>query len=401
MKRTAVLALSLLLVTGCSDSSQPTAGPSTIPSSSVPKPTTQPTETPTPTPTPTATPTSCVDAKLKTLTLREQAAQLIMTGISANGMTSSQRPVIQKQKPGGVLLLGNSGSLAHTRAATNAASKAATVKGIKPLMAADQEGGEVQRLKGSGFTRIPAATVQGTWSSEKLTARAKLWAGQLMDAGVNVNLTPVADVVPANLKQRNAPIGSLNREFGNTPGEVGPAVQAFVKGMQAAGVITSVKHFPGIGRVRGNTDFSSGVVDTVTVRGDDDLQPFADGIAAGSEMLMVSTVTYTKIDPANRAVFSPTVIGGMVRGDLGYDGVVITDDVGAAAEVAKVPAGQRATRVIAAGGDIVINGAPGLNATMINALVAKAQQDDAFAAKLTASVRRVLALKEKHGLVAC
>jgi beta-N-acetylhexosaminidase len=371
----------------------------------VPLPTSQPTaptETPTqaPTPRPTSTP-SCIDQKLQTLTLQQRAAQLIMTGISASGMTSAQRSIVQKEKPGSVFLLGDSGSLTHTLTAMAAASTAATVKGIRPLIAADQEGGQIQRLKGAGFDRIPAATVQGTWSTDKLTARAQEWAGQLKQAGVNVDLAPVADVVPVALKSQNAPIGSLDREYGNTPGEVGPPVQAFVRGMQKAGVMTTVKHFPGLGRVRGNTDFSSGVVDNVTVRGDADLQPFADGIKAGADMVLISTATYTKIDPKNRAVFSPTVIQGMVRGDLGWSGVVITDDVGAAAEVASVPVGQRATRFVAAGGDIVINATAGLTATMVNALVAKAQQDKAFATKLTSSVKRVLTLKQEHGLVSC
>ena len=405
----ALVAMTALVVAGCSDSqSPPTAGPSTVPSSSVPLPTTQPAteqpstpaETPTPTPTPTATP-SCIEQKLQTLTLREQAAQLIMTGISASGMTSAQRPIVQKEKPGSVFLLGNSGSLSHTRTAMAAANTAATVKGVRPLIAADQEGGQIQRLKGPGFDRIPAATVQGSWSTDKLTARAQQWGGQLKQAGVNVDLAPVADVVPTSLKSQNAPIGSLDREYGNTPEEVGPPVQAFVRGMQKADVMTTVKHFPGLGRVRGNTDFSSGVVDNVTVRGDADLQPYADGIKAGAAMVMISTVTYTKIDPKNRAVFSPTVIQGMVRGDLGWNGVVITDDVGAAAEVASVPVGQRATRFVAAGGDVVINAKAGLTATMVNALVVKAQQDKAFAAKLTSSVRRVLTLKQDHGLVSC
>ncbi|TCO33198.1 beta-N-acetylhexosaminidase [Kribbella steppae] len=411
MKRqAAAVVLTALLLTSCSDSGSPTAGPSTVPSSSATLPTTAaptppPTSTPTPTPTPsqTATPTqtSCIDQKLQALTLREQAAQLIMTGISANGMTSTQRPIVQKQKPGGILLLGNGGSLSHTRTAMAATTTAATVKGIRPLIAADQEGGQVQRLKGPGFDRIPAATVQGTWSSSKLTSEAEGWGDQLKEAGVNVDLAPVADVVPNSLKEQNAPIGSLDREYGNTPGEVGPPVQAFVRGMQAAGVMTSVKHFPGLGRVRGNTDFSSGVVDNVTVRGDADLQPFADGLEAGADMVMISTATYNKIDPKNRAVFSPTVIQGMVRGDLKWGGVVITDDVGAAAEVASVPAGQRATRFVAAGGDIVINARAGLTSTMVNALVAKAEQDKTFAAQLTSSVRRVLTLKESHGLVSC
>jgi beta-N-acetylhexosaminidase len=137
------------------------------------------------------------------------------------------------------------------------------------------------------------------------------------------------------------------------------------------------------------------------VRGDADLEPFADGIEAGADMVMISTVTYTKIDAKNRAVFSPTVIQGMVRGDLKFRGVVITDDVGAAAEVAEVPAEERATRFVAAGGDIVINAKAGLTATMVNALVARAEQDKEFAAQLTSSVRRVLTLKESHGLVSC
>jgi beta-N-acetylhexosaminidase len=407
MRLKAVVVLTALLLAGCSDTDSPTAGPSTAPPSSVSLPTTQPpttqspSATPTPTPTPTATPASCIDQKLKDLTLREQAAQLIMTGISAYGMTSSQRPIVRQQKPGGVLLLGDGGSLSHTRTAMAAATTAATVKGIRPLVAADQEGGQIQRLDGSGFDRIPAATVQGTWSSGKLTARAEQWGDQLKEAGVNTDLAPVADVVPSSLKQRNAPIGSLDREYGNTPEEVGPPVQAFVKGMAAADVITAVKHFPGLGRVRGNTDFSSGVVDNVTVRGDDDLQSFADGIKAGAELVMISTATYTKIDPNNRAVFSRTVIQGMVRGDLQYGGVVITDDVGAAAEVAAVPAGQRATRFVAAGGDIVINAKASLTDTMVDALVAKAKQDEAFATQLTSSVRRVLTLKQNHGLVSC
>jgi beta-N-acetylhexosaminidase len=280
-------------------------------------------------------------------------------------------------------------------------TRTATIKGIRPLIAADQEGGKIQRLKGAGFDRIPAATVQAGWSDSKLTSEAQGWASQLKQAGVNVDLAPVADVVPASLGNANAPVGALDRGYGSTPGPVGRHVAAFVKGMDAAGVMTSVKHFPGLGRVKGNTDFSSGVVDNVTVRGDASLAPFKAGIDAGSDMVMVSTVTYTRIDPKNRAVFSPTIVQGMLRGDLGFDGVVITDDVGAAAEVASVPAGQRATRFVAAGGDIVITAKASLTSTMVKALVAKAQQDKAFAAALQNSVRRVLTLKQDRGLLSC
>ncbi|MGZ0148880.1 glycoside hydrolase family 3 N-terminal domain-containing protein [Kribbella sp. WER1] len=406
----ALIALTALVVAGCGGKgSQPTAGPSTVPSSTVPTteatvPTTEEPSTPTPADTPGQTPTtapSCVDQKLKALTLHEQAGQLIMTGIAGTGMTSAQRSVVQRQNSGGVFLVGNGGSLASTRTAMAAVNSAATVEGVRPFIAADQEGGKIQRLKGPGFDRIPAATVQGTWSASKLTAQAQGWGSQLKQAGVNVDLAPVADVVPSSLKSQNAPVGQLDREYGDTPQEAGQGVKAFVQGMRNAGIATSVKHFPGLGRVRGNTDFAAGVVDDVTVRGDANLQPFADGIKAGTSMVMVSTVTYSKIDPKNRAVFSPTVIQGMVRGDLGWQGVVITDDVGAAAEVKAVPPGERATRFVAAGGDVVINAESGLTASMVNALVAEAKQDKLFAAKLTSSVRRVLTLKQDLGLVSC
>ncbi|GAA1594890.1 glycoside hydrolase family 3 protein [Kribbella sancticallisti] len=410
--RVAALAVVAILLAGCSDSGAPTAGPSTIPSSSVPissTPPGTPTETPsqtsptsqTPSQTPSAQPAACVDQKLQALTLREQAAQLIMTGISTNGMTSAERSIVSAQTPGGLLLMGPGGSLAHTRTAMATATRTSTVKGVRPFIAADQEGGKIQRLKGAGFDRIPSANVQSTWSASKLTSEAKGWGNQLKQAGVNIDLAPVADVVPASLRDSNEPVGALDRGYGSTPGPVGQHVVAFIKGMDAAGVMTSVKHFPGLGKVKGNTDFSAGVVDNVTVRGDDDLAPFAAGIKAGSDMVMVATATYARIDPENRAVFSPTIIQGMLRGDLGFGGVVITDDVGAAAEVASVPAGQRATRFVAAGGDIVITAKASLTSTMVNALVTKAQQDKAFAAVLKSSVRRVLALKNTRGLLSC
>ncbi|MDX6235949.1 MAG: beta-N-acetylhexosaminidase [Kribbellaceae bacterium] len=399
-----------LALTACGDAG--TAAQSTeattIPSSSTPVTSAPSSQPPATTPTqstpvgPSSTPTgSCVDQVLASLPLREQAAQLIMTGIRASGMTSSEQAIVDTQNPGGVLLLGTGGSAGHTRTAMAAATRAGTTHGIRPFVAADQEGGQIQRLKGGGFDRIPAATVQGGWSTSKLTGHATGWGSQLKKAGVNLDLAPVTDVVPAEVGDENAPIGALDREYGSMPGPVGQHVAAFVRGMNAAGVMTSVKHFPGLGRVRGNTDFSSGVVDTVTVRGDALLAPFAAGIQAGADMVMISTATYRKIDPDHRAVFSPTVIQGMLRGDLKYGGVVITDDVGAAAEVASVPAGERATRFVAAGGDIVITAKAALTETMVDALVDKAQHDRAFEALLKSSVRRVLALKQRRHLVSC
>jgi beta-N-acetylhexosaminidase len=339
---------------------------------------------------------------LTAMSLRERAAQLVMAGVHTGGLRASERAALDGQHPGGVLLLGSGGSASAVEEVVGEAVDATgPVRGVWPFVAADQEGGQIQRLKGTGFERIPSARVQGSWTDGRLTSRANGWGRALKAVGVNVDLAPVADVVPADVGDRNEPIGALDRNFGTTPGAVNGPVVAFVRGMDAAGVMTAVKHFPGLGRVRGNTDFSSGVVDQVTVRDDALLAPFGAGIRAGVDMVMIATATYERIDPDRRAVFSPTVIRGMLRGDLRYGGVVISDDVGAAAEVAAVPVGQRATRFVAAGGDIVITADSSLVRPMIDALVAKAGDDSGFGESLTQSAQRVLTLKQRRGLVSC
>ncbi|MFC0629180.1 glycoside hydrolase family 3 N-terminal domain-containing protein [Kribbella deserti] len=405
-----VLLLSLALVTaGCADN--PTAGPSPTPpplqsssgptSTTLPKPSGQ-TSTPTTSTKPTTPGSNCIRKVISAMSLREQAAQLVMSGVRATGVRSSERSTLRAEQPGGVLLMGAGGSVAEVRDVVHDAVGAVGREyGVQPLVAADQEGGKVQRLRGSGFERIPSAREQGTWTSARLTAKAAAWARELAGVGVNVDLAPVADVVPASVGDRNEPIGALDRNFGSTPDTVSGPVAAFVRGMSSAGVMTSVKHFPGLGRVRGNTDFSAGVVDGVTTRNDPLLKPFAAGIAAGTDMVMIATATYTRIDPQQRAVFSPIVIRDLLRGDLGYGGVVISDDLGVAAEVKAVPVGQRATRFVAAGGDIVITADAGLVRPMVDALVAKADADPVFARQLGQSVQRVLALKERRDLVKC
>ena len=171
--------------------------------------------------------------------------------------------------------------------------------------------------------------------------------------------------------------------------------------MLEGGVQGTVKHFPGLGRIRNNTDFSStGITDRVATKHDPFLQPFADGIKAGAGLVMMASARYPKLDDDNPAMFSEKIVTGLLREQMGYDGVVITDDVNAEALDA-VPAGDRAVRHLAAGGDIVLTGAASDADEMLEALAAEVAEDDAFAAKVDASVERVLTLKERMGLLPC
>ena len=170
-------------------------------------------------------------------------------------------------------------------------------------------------------------------------------------------------MVPADLGAANAPIGRLHRGYGSSPRTVAAKASAFVRGMDRAGIATAVKHFPGLGRVRGNTDYARRVVDRQTTRDGADVAAFGTVIDAGVDMVMVSSAYYEQIDPERRAAFSPVVLTDLLREDLGFTGVVISDDLAAAA-MADVDPPQRALRFLGAGGDLMIIGDPGLVARM-------------------------------------
>ena len=213
-------------------------------------------------------------------------------------------------------------------------------------------------------------------------------------------MAPVADVVPANMVTRNAPIGRLGRGYGSDPATVAAKVSAFVKGMHAAGVTTSAKHFPGIGRVIGNTDFTAGVKDGVTSVDDPYLRPFQAAVEAGAGSVMVSTVTYTRIDASHPAVFSAKVVG-LIRTRLGFDGVVISDDLGAARSMASVPASTRAIGFVRAGGDLAITVDPALADEFVGGIVSAAKASPTVAAQVSRAATRVVTLKVQQGLLPC
>ncbi|MBM6401942.1 glycoside hydrolase family 3 protein [Phycicoccus sonneratiae] len=394
--RTAVLALTGALavaLTGCSGGS-PGAAPSSTPPSATPT-TASPSATPTP---------SCVDTTLEALDEDQRLGQLLMVGFDTNADLSSLDDEIGEDHVGNVIYLGGwEGADKVERTSTHlqglVSGKATGDVGL--MIAADQEGGEVHQLRGDGFTRPPSASEQAQMSSAELTKAASGWAEELRAAGVNVNLAPVTDTVPADLGTGNGPIGKYHREYGSDPKTVEKASAAFIEGMLDGGVEATVKHFPGIGRIRNNTDFNaSGITDDTTDADDPYLEPFAAGVEAGAGLVMTSSARYTKLDKGVPAMFSERIVTDLLRGQLGFDGVVITDDVNAEA-VKATPAGERAVKVVAAGGDIVLTGDASTAPAMLSALEKEAASDDAFAAKVDASVERVLTLKDRMGLLPC
>ena len=348
---------------------------------------------------PAAQPLSCTDLAAA-LPLESQVGQLYMVGVSTAGLDEDTRSAIVDHQVGSVVLLGNSSAGSKPIRLLTAELGSLGAADLPLLVAVDQEGGAVQRLQGEGFTRIPDARTQGGFASGELAVEAETWGKELKDAGVDYNLAPVADVVPEDRRASNAPIGKMQRDYGSDPAQVGAKVGEFIEGMHNAGVLTSVKHFPGLGLVETNTDFGA-AVDTEVGADSPEIEPFRTAIEAGADSVMVSSAVFKKIDADNEGVFSSAVITDLLRGDLGYDGVVIADDLGAAVAVKGVDAAQRGVRFIEAGGDIAINADPALMGAMADATVELAGSDEGFAARVAESAGRVLELKASAGLVDC
>jgi beta-N-acetylhexosaminidase len=408
-----LLAVSTACSTGATESTATTPGGGPSPTvtttvgsataSSAPTPPAIPSETTSPVPTPIATPTpspTC-SVQIKALSNAQVAGQLLMISVSSGGLSSSTAATIDSRQIGAVLLLDNStAGAAAIRRLTNQIRALGSGR-THIMLAADQEGGLVQRLQGPGFSRMPSARTQSTYSIPRLQADATTWGRQLASAGIDLDLAPVADVVPQNLETINQPIGVLHRGYGPDPSVVSSHVVAFTSGMQQAGRATSVKHFPGLGRVRGNTDFDSGVADSTTTKTDAYLGPFKAAVDGGVPAVMVSLAIYTRIDDRQQAVFSHPIVTDLLRRDLGFGGVIVSDDLGAARQVSNVPPGDRALRFIRAGGDLITVSGDSAASTMAAAIVAEMTADPAFAAIARTAAQRVLAMKHRYGLYPC
>jgi beta-N-acetylhexosaminidase len=392
MRRPAPPALlcALLLLAGCS------SGP-TSPASETPAASSTSTGAPTSDSRRPATPDQQATAALDALDERSRVAQLFLVGVPLDDLPSGD--ALAEAGMGGLFMAGRSEAPATELAATTRRWQD-RAPGPPLWIAADQEGGAVQTLQGPGFTRLPSALDQGALPPAQLAALTDRLGAELAAAGVNLNLAPVVDVVPAGTEAGNEPIGAFGRQYGSTAPAVTAAARVVVDGLAGSGVTGTLKHFPGLGRVQGNTDTRAGVTDGVTTAADEQVAAF--GTLAESSarpFVMASSATYTRIDPHQRAVFSPVVLTDVLRGQLGFDGVIVTDDVGNAAAVRDVEAGERAVRFLAAGGTLVLTVEPAIVPEMVDAVLERSAADPAFAATVRAAVRTALTAKAHAGLL--
>jgi beta-N-acetylhexosaminidase len=388
----AILVLIVVAGSGCGPAAAPSPHPSAMP-------TPPPTASPTPTPE-----VACADRVFATMTLDQRIGQLFELGLAGDRLGPTEINMIQADHIGSVWFVersyaGVTGIHAVATAVQAQVSSAATAN-VRFFIAANQEGGLIQAMQGPGFSQIPSAVVQGSWDPAVLQSRAAGWARELSAAGINFNFAPVMDVVPPGTDAQNQPIGALQREYGHDPATVGSHGVAFLSGMHQSGIAVSLKHFPGLGRVAGNTDFTT-ATDTTTTVSDPYLQSFSQGIAANADFVMVALARYTQIDPNHLAAFSTVVMTQMLRGTMGYKGVIISDDLGDTVAVASIPPATRAIDFLTAGGDMIISKTATPAHAMVLAIRARAAGDASFRQRVDDAVLRILRVKQTWGLLPC
>jgi beta-N-acetylhexosaminidase len=287
---------------------------------------------------------------------------------------------LRRRRVAGVILFAdNVSGERRVRALTDRLREAAG--DLEPLVCVDQEGGDVRILPWAPPEQsAPEQQADGTVREEAAAA------GRALDAaGVNVTLAPVADLPSV---EGSALAG---RAFTSDPDAATAAVAESIAGWQEAGVATTVKHFPGLGGATVNTDDGPATVDRTREQLDDDLTPFVWAVEAGTPFVMASHATYPALDPDHIASQSPAVIDGLLRDELGYDGVVMTDSLEAAAVRAVSDVEEAAIASAEAGVDLILTTGRGSYGRVFRALLARAREDEAFRGRVRASAARVLA----------
>ena len=243
---------------------------------------------------------------------------------------------------GGVVLFGDNFGSAGPGALVRRLQRAAAEGGQPPLLIAiDQEGGVVQRLPGAP-SLAPRQMTNATIAKTQGLATAR----NLKSYGINVDLAPVLDVGRGRF--------ITERTFASTPKLVSVRGLAFARGLSHGGVVATGKHFPGLGYAKSNTDRTSTIIRATASQLTADLLPYRNATSHGLKVVMVSTAVYPSLGAKIPAVCSPRIVEHLLREQLGFDGVVITDALDTKAVTDYFPVSDAAVRAIGAGVDIVL-----------------------------------------------
>lgn len=351
----------------------------------------------------TSMPQSAFPSSIKSMTLEQKIGQVMIIGFDGTAVDAELRHMISEYHIGGVILFArNIQSPQQVATLTNELQKIALESGSLGLfIAIDQEGGRVARLtEDKGFTEFPAAmALTATGDSQNAYRVASAMAAEMRAVGINVDFAPDLDV---NNNPANPVIGI--RSFSSNPTKVAEYGLAFAKGLQENGILAFGKHFPG----HGDTGIDSHI-DLPLVPYDRDrldqleLVPFKAAIDADFAGIMSAHVTFPAIDPTIglAATLSRPVLTGLLREELGFNRLIVTDSLEMGALAAKgYPPQVGAPLALSAGADLLLfNRDHAMHRQAFANLVQAVEDGKISEEQLNDSVERILQMKKRFGLL--
>lgn len=314
------------------------------------------------------------------------AGQLVMAGMVGTQPAPDLLQRVRQGEIGGIILFPENVD-ATLPAAIQQLQQAAHEGGNPPLLiATDQEGGSVRRLPG------PPDSPRSITTPEEAARQGEAAGALLAQHHVNVDLAPVGDVTRS--------MGSFEvrqgRGFAGGAGEVAERSNAFAQGLQRQAVAATAKHFPGIGSLTASTDDTLGRVALSREQLEQDLAPFRRLVQGGVAIVMVANAVYAALDAEAPAVFSPAIVQGLLRDELGFGGVVISDDLASTPDMPGDSA-SRAVRAVRSGVDIVLYVPAGDGPVAYHAIMSAAQRGELSRHRLEEAYGRVMLLKRQIG----
>jgi beta-N-acetylhexosaminidase len=340
-----------------------------------------------------------IDAIVAAMSLRELIGQRFVIYVPGRSVDDWLQKRIRRGHPGGFILYPHNYSTPEdVRRLTDELRRLTmeSTHGIAPIISADQEGGRVAALRFDSFVQLPSAFDIGSFRDSDFAQAAGYITGeQLQEVGVNMNLAPVVDVYGGN---DSTIIG--DRAFSGDTGVTATMGTAFMRGLNRAGVMAVAKHFPGHGV---STTDSHGALPVSNIAPEElwdvHIRPFAEMIRAGVEVVMPAHVLYSRIDASLPATLSPTIMRDVLRQRLGFDGVVIADGLEMGALTNNFSKREILARTLTNGTDLLLLISDWDLLEMARIAEDLVDEGVVSRAHLRASVRRILELKARYGLL--